>query len=241
MSQRNQPNPDKVTRKYRALFYIVVVVVYVLHPADLKLWWMETLSEVFKLGRPKMLSWDDVRTFFFPRTGFVLPRFILASKGWTPDYRNSLASNQRTCIQPAYLSLLNSLSLICLYLPFDKMFRTYIVTKSDYSKVNRSIHIRTLNEANAWGGWTRFPFYWPCRDMLYLRFICAFDFFSPSTSHCCSQDTHRFVCHTLQTERLGMSKVLKEEVRCRRDYLWVGFTAWDECRKVTTREVGFYL
>ncbi len=41
--------------------------------------------------------WDDVRSFF-PRPGFVLPRFILASKGWTPDYRNSLASNQRTCI-----------------------------------------------------------------------------------------------------------------------------------------------
>lgn len=37
-----------------------------------------------------------------------------------------------------------------------------------------------------------------------------------------------------------MSKVLKEEVRCRRDYLWVGFAARDEHR-ILLREKSFML
>lgn len=38
-----------------------------------------------------------------------------------------------------------------------------------------------------------------------------------------------------------MSKVLKEEVRCRRDYFWVGFVAWDEHRIVRQEKSGFML
>lgn len=36
-----------------------------------------------------------------------------------------------------------------------------------------------------------------------------------------------------------MSKVLKEEVRCRRDYLWVWFAARDERRKVIQEKSAF--
>lgn len=96
MSQRNQPNPDKVKRKYWALFYLLLLLLFTFSILPIANYGGWILCWKF-LNLEGRRCWDDVRSFF-PRPGFVLPCFILASKGWTPDYRNSLASNQRTCI-----------------------------------------------------------------------------------------------------------------------------------------------